>query len=74
LHVQKHHLGPQATGLGHRRGAVDRLADDVEALCLQQDPGGRPERGMVIDDEHGVRHFRVILSAPLQAGYTVGRT
>ena len=36
-----------------RGDAVLRLADDVESLGLEQDPGARPEPRMVIDDENG---------------------
>ena len=45
---------------GERRRAVGRLADDVEPLGLEQRAGERPEAGVVVDDEDGRRHGRIV--------------
>ena len=43
LHVQQHQRRLQRTRRRQRRGAVDRLADDLEPAGLQQRPSERPE-------------------------------
>ena len=43
-----------------RRGAVRRLADDVEAALRQQRRKGIAREGMVVDDEDSLRHVLLI--------------
>jgi hypothetical protein len=41
-------------------GSVRRLTDDLETLGLQQGTGRGPKALMVIDDEHGWTHNRMV--------------
>jgi hypothetical protein len=56
LHVQEDELRTQPVGLRDGAGAVHGLADDLESLGFQEDPGARPERRVVVDDEDGAVH------------------
>src|SRR5262245_14790054 len=49
--VEQDEVRVQAMGLGDGSRAVGGLADHVVALCLEQHPGGRPKRRVIVDDE-----------------------
>ena len=63
LDVEQHEVGPQAARLGDAGGAVGGLADDVEALRLQQHARARTKGGVVVDDEDGQSHREAIVNA-----------
>jgi len=44
-------------GLGDRRRAVGRLADDVVPVGLEERASGAAESGVVVDDQDGPHHL-----------------
>ena len=56
-----------------RLGPVLRLADDLEPVALEQRPSGRAEARVVVDDENGLRHARIVAEHGSR-GYTGTRT
>src|SRR4051812_20312399 len=56
LHVEQHELGLEPTGLFDRAGPIHRLADDVEALALEQHASAGPKGRVVVDDKDGAVH------------------
>ena len=69
LDVQEDDLGPHRTGGSKRGFPVDRLADDVETIRLQQVPRPCTEALMVVDDEQPDRHTVNRLTPPQQGLY-----
>ena len=63
LDVQQDDVRQQRAGAGHGGHAVDRLADHLVAVGLQQRPGAGPEAGVVVDDEDARCHARRLPSA-----------
>jgi len=59
LDVEQHHVGLELTRRGKRRPAVLRLADDVEALGLEQPPGNAAEPVVVVHDQDA-GHVRIV--------------
>ena len=49
--VQQHDIGVEARDGHERRRSIARLSDDRPALGLQPPARGRPEAGVVVDDE-----------------------
>ena len=58
--VQQHELGPQGLDGGERRASVRGLADDREAASLEQPAGETAEAGVVVHDQHRLRHVRIV--------------
>ncbi len=54
MHVEEDQVRRQGAHLRERRRSVGRLADDLEALGLEQQPGARAEARVVVDDEDGM--------------------
>ena len=50
-HVEEHQAGPQPHRRRERRGLVLGLADDLEALALEQGAREAAEAGVVVDDQ-----------------------
>ena len=58
--VQQHELRPQRLRRRERRGPVPGLADDPEAACFEQPAGEATEARVVVDDQHRLRHERIV--------------
>ena len=56
LHVEKHELRAQPTGLLDGARAVHGLADDVETLRFEQHASAGPKGRVVVNDEDGAVH------------------
>ena len=71
LDVQQHERRLERARRRQRRGAVVRLADDLEPAGLQQRAGERAEVGVVVDDQDGRAHAAIVARRP---GPTSGLT
>src|SRR4051794_34555107 len=60
LHVEQHDLRVEPCGLLERGLAVLCLTDDIEPLRLEQRARRDAEAWMVVDDEDGGRHVRIL--------------
>src|SRR4051794_28294082 len=69
IDVEQEDVWAQLVGAFDRAQAVRGLSDDVVALDLQQEPGGRPKAGMVIDDEHRGGHGEECAAPATLCGY-----
>jgi hypothetical protein len=58
LNVEQYQLRVELPRGLQRRMAVGRLTDDLVADRLQESPGYRSERAVVVDDEDGSGHTR----------------
>ena len=63
LHVEQHDVRTEVAGRDEGAGAVDGLAHDVEPVGDQQHVGQRPERRVVVDDEHPHSHAPMLAAA-----------
>ena len=58
--VQQHELRPERIDRRERRRPVPGLADDLETVCLEQASGEATEARVVVDDQHRLRHARIV--------------
>ena len=58
--VQQHDLRPERSDRRERRRPVPGLADDLETVCLEQASGKATEARVVVDDQHRLRHARIV--------------
>ena len=72
LHVEQHELRRELGGSSKRGRPVLGLADDLEALGLEQRPGVRPEARVVVDDQNV--HVGLIVADGRHGDHTGNRT
>ena len=64
LHVEQHERRLERARRGQRRGAVGRLADDLEAAGVQQRAGEGAEVRVVVDDQDARTHAAIVPRPP----------